>query len=94
MCCPGPGAPPVPLSHTAVVQLDLLGTLASSVESGVVDTLGQLGGFCSYRKTIYGPNVIGIPVKSYLQLLVDEVKGLGSSLSLSKKGSVPGSPRL
>lgn len=24
------------------------------------------------RKTIYGPNVIGIPVKSYLQLLVDE----------------------
>ncbi|XP_076789968.1 polyamine-transporting ATPase 13A2 isoform X6 [Arvicanthis niloticus] len=24
------------------------------------------------RKTIYGPNVIGVPVKSYLQLLVDE----------------------
>lgn len=64
------------------------------MESGVVDTLGQLGGFSSYRKTIYGPNVIGIPVKSYLQLLVDEVKGLGSSLSLSDKGSVTGSPRL
>ncbi|MEJ1273319.1 hypothetical protein NN561_004183 [Cricetulus griseus] len=46
--------------------------LVSPVESGVVDTLGQLGGLPSYRKTIYGPNVIGIPVKSYLQLLVDE----------------------
>lgn len=27
----------------------------------------------SYRKTIYGPNVISVPVKSYPQLLVDEV---------------------
>lgn len=27
----------------------------------------------SYRKAIYGPNVISVPVKSYLQLLVDEV---------------------
>lgn len=26
-----------------------------------------------YRKTIYGPNIIAVPVKSYLQLLVDEV---------------------
>lgn len=85
MCCPGPGAPPVPPPHTAVVQLNLLGTLASPVESGVVDTLGQLGGFsCFYRKTIYGPNVIGIPVKSYLQLLVDEVKDVVPSLFLSK----------
>lgn len=31
------------------------------------------------RKTIYGPNVIGIPIKSYLQLLVDEVKHLVSA---------------
>lgn len=54
------------------------------MESGVIDTLGQLSGFSSYRKTIYGPNVISIPVKSYLQLLVDEVKDLVPSLSLAK----------
>ena len=27
----------------------------------------------SYRKAVYGPNVISVPVKSYPQLLVDEV---------------------
>lgn len=56
------------------------------MESGVVDTLGQLGGLPSYRKTIYGPNVIGIPVKSYLQLLVDEVKDPGVHLILIQVG--------
>ncbi|XP_035583248.1 polyamine-transporting ATPase 13A2 isoform X3 [Zalophus californianus] len=29
------------------------------------------------RKTIYGPNVIGVPVKSYPQLLVDEAFSIG-----------------
>lgn len=50
---------------------------------GASDTLAQFAGF-PYRKTVYGPNVISIPVKSYLQLLVDEVKDPGvthSSLS-------------
>lgn len=37
-------------------------------------------GHFSYRKTIYGPNVIGVPVKSYPQLLVDEV-GLALGLA-------------
>lgn len=54
--------------------------------SGVADTLGQLGGLPFYRKTIYGPNVIGIPVKSYLQLLVDEVKDPGVQLILIQVG--------
>lgn len=54
-------------------------------------TLGQLSGLLSYRKTIYGPNVIGIPVKSYLQLLVDEVKHLVSATHgrLSEWGQWP-----
>lgn len=52
----------------------LLETVVFLMGGGVSGPLGQLSGFPSYRKTIYGPNVIGIPVKSYLQLLVDEVK--------------------
>lgn len=48
----------------------LFGTLVCPVESGVSEQFGGL----PYRKTVYGPNVISIPVKSYLQLLVDEVK--------------------
>lgn len=35
--------------------------------------------FSSCRKTVYGPNVISVPVRSYPQLLVDEV-GLSASL--------------
>lgn len=55
----------------------LLGTVVSLMGSGVFGPLGQLGGLPSYRKTIYGPNVIAVPVKSYLQLLADEVKEPG-----------------
>lgn len=58
-----------------------LWTVVSLMESGVCGTLGQLSGLPSYRKTIYGPNVIGIPVKSYLQLLADEVKHPGGAHS-------------
>lgn len=43
----------------------------------------------SYRKTIYGPNVISVPVKSYPQLLVDEVGlALGLAPALAWLGCV------
>lgn len=71
----------------------LLGTVVSLMGSGVSGPLGQLSGLPSYRKTIYGPNVIGIPVKSYLQLLVDEVKDPGvAHSSLPSRGQCPSQP--
>lgn len=46
-------------------------------------------GHFSYRKTIYGPNVISVPVKSYPQLLVDEVGlSLGCTPALASIGGV------
>lgn len=47
--------------------------------AATVPSISSPGHF-SYRKTIYGPNVISVPVKSYPQLLVDEV---GLSLGLA-----------
>lgn len=50
---------------------------------------------CSCRKIIYGPNVIGVPVKSYPQLLLDEV-GLACGRTLicgSSLGLAPPNPQ-